>query len=70
MLLQSKMDPGSSKTRMALLRAEAKRTARELGLLRAGDRIITVDRTKGKDTDMFEYSHNIKLSTIRDCDGW
>lgn len=70
LLLQSNMDPGSSKTRMALLRAEAKRTARELGLLRAGDRIITVDRTKGNYTDMFEYSHNIKLSTIRDCDGW
>ncbi len=64
LLLQSKMDPGSHKTRMGMLRAEAVRTAKELGLVRVGDRIITVDRTKGKEHDMFEYSHNIKLSTI------
>lgn len=65
-LLQAEMDPGSSSTRMSILRAEAVRTARELGILRAGDRIVTVDRSAGKSHDNFQFSHNIKLSTIRE----
>lgn len=66
MLLQSKLDPQSSTTRMGLLRAEAVRTAKELGIVKAGDRIVTVDRSAGKAHDTFEFSHNIKLSTIRE----
>ena len=59
-------DPGSSATRMGLLRAEAVRTAKELGFARAGDRIIMVDRTKGRDHDMHHFSHNMKVVTLRD----
>jgi len=66
MLLQSKMDPQSSTTRMGFLRAEAVRTAKELGIVKAGDRIVTVDRSAGKAHDTFEFSHNIKLSTVRE----
>jgi len=66
MLLQSKMDPGNSTTRMGFLRAEAVRTAKELGIVKAGDRIVTVDRSAGKAHDTFEFSHNIKLSTVRE----
>ena len=51
--------------RMATLRGEAVRTAKEIGYIRNGDRVIFMDRSKGKKDDMFEYSHNIKLSTIR-----
>jgi pyruvate kinase len=51
--------------RMATLRGEAVRTAKEIGIIRNGDRVIFMDRSKGKKGDMFEYSHNIKLSTIR-----
>lgn len=65
-MLQSSLDPGSMDTSMSVLRAEAIRTAKELGFLKTGDRIITVDRTVGKAHDMHHYSHNMKVSTIRD----
>jgi pyruvate kinase len=66
LLLNSCMSTKSEDTwRMATLRGEAVRTARELGYIRNGDRVIFMDRSKGKEHDMFEYSHNIKLSTIR-----
>lgn len=65
-LLQTTMDPGSNMTRMGFLRAEAVRTAKELGIVKAGDRVVTVDRTAGKSHDHFDFSHNIKLSTIRE----
>ena len=65
-LLQSALDPQCAKTRMGLLRAEAVRTAKELGYLQAGDRIVFVDRTVGKPHDMHSFSHNMKLSTIRE----
>jgi pyruvate kinase len=65
-LLQTKMDPGSNVTRMGFLRAEAVRTAKELGIVKAGDRVVTVDRTAGKSHDHFDFSHNIKVSTIRE----
>ena len=68
-LLQSSLDPGDSRTRMGFLRAEAVRTAKELGFVEAGDRIITVDRTVGKPHDMFHYSYNMKLSTVRAMSG-
>jgi len=65
-MLQSAWDPNDSKTSMGKLRAEAARTARELGYAREGDRIIFMDRTKGKDHDLFHYSHNMKISTLRE----
>lgn len=63
-MLPSPENPGSSKTSMGLLRAEAIRTAQELGYVERGDRIILVDRTQGKATDMHEYAHNMKVVTI------
>ena len=65
-MLQSSLDPGSANTSMSVLRAEAIRTAKELGFVKTGDRIITVDRTVGKAHDMHHYSHNMKVATIRD----
>lgn len=65
-MLQSKCDPGSATTMMSLLRAEAVRTAKEMGYAKTGDRIILVDRTKGRDHDMHNYAHNMKVITIRD----
>lgn len=64
-VMQSSLDPGSAQTRMGDLRAEAIRTLKELGWAKAGDRIITVDRTKGKDQDMHDYAHNMKVITLR-----
>ena len=66
MMLQTDLCPESELTRMSFLRAEAVRTAKELGMVRDGDRIVTIDRSKGKDHDTFEFSHNIKLSTIKE----
>lgn len=65
-MLQSTLDPGDAATSMSVLRAEAVRTAKELGYARAGDRIIMVDRTKGKAHDMHDYSHNMKVVTLRE----
>ncbi|KAL7544177.1 hypothetical protein ACHAWF_007550 [Thalassiosira exigua] len=64
-MLQSDLDPTAQGTRMATLRAEAMRTAVELGFARAGDRVITVDRTVGKQTDMHHHSYNMKMSTLK-----
>jgi len=64
-MLQSDLDPLSQGTRMATLRAEAMRTAVELGFARAGDRVITVDRTVGKPNDMHHHSFNMKMSTLK-----
>lgn len=63
-MLQTTLDPGSVSTRMRLLRAEAVRTAKELGFTRVGDRIIMIDRTKGKEHDMHDFSHNMKIVTL------
>ena len=63
-LLQTKLDPTSSQTRMGLLRAEAVRTAKELGFSSSGDRIIMVDRTAGKAHDLHAYAH---VSTFALC---
>lgn len=65
MMLQSKLDPLAQGTRMATLRAEAMRTAVELGFARAGDRVITVDRTLGQPQDMHHHSFNMKMSTLK-----
>jgi pyruvate kinase len=65
-MLQSTLDPDSTTTKMGFLRAEAIRTAKELGFLKSGDRIILVDRTKGKAHDMHDYAHNMKVITIRE----
>jgi hypothetical protein len=50
---------------MGLLRAEAVRTAKELGFTKAGERIIMVDRSTGKEHDMHKVSHNMKVVTLR-----
>ena len=42
-----------------------RRTAVELGLATAGDRVITVDRTLGQPGDMHLHSFNMKMSTIK-----
>jgi pyruvate kinase len=65
-LSQSNLDPSSAATRMGILRAEAIRTAKELGWVRSGDRIVFMDRTKGKEHDLHHYSHNMKVVTLRD----
>jgi pyruvate kinase len=65
-MLQSSVDPLGELTSMSILRAEAIRTAKELGFVRTGDRVITVDRTRGKPHDMHLYAHNMQVATIRD----
>lgn len=65
-MLQSKLDPGSAATSMSVLRAEAVRTAKELGFAKAGDRVVMIDRTKGKAHDLHDYSHNMKVVTLVD----
>jgi pyruvate kinase len=65
-LSQSNLDPGSASTRMGILRAEAIRTAKELGWARSGDRIVFMDRTQGKEHDLHHFSHNMKVVTLRD----
>ena len=64
-MLQSNLDPLSQQTNMSSLRAEAMRTAVELGFARAGDRVITVDRTVGQPNDMHHHSYNMKMSTLK-----
>ena len=65
-MLQSSLDPGSETTLMSILRAEAIRTAKELGFVKTGDRVITVDRTPGKSHEMHTYAHNMQVATIRE----
>lgn len=65
-MMQSTLDPGHRDTSMSILRAEAIRTAKELGFLKTGDRVVMVDRTVGKLHEMHHYSHNMKVATIRE----
>lgn len=65
-MLQSTLDPLAATTQMSKLRAEAIRTARELNFVKPGDRIIFVDRTRGKTHDMHEFSYNMKVVTLKD----
>eukprot|EP00591_Stephanopyxis_turris_P003610 CAMPEP_0195523272 /NCGR_PEP_ID=MMETSP0794_2-20130614/22255_1 /TAXON_ID=515487 /ORGANISM="Stephanopyxis turris, Strain CCMP 815" /LENGTH=523 /DNA_ID=CAMNT_0040653231 /DNA_START=191 /DNA_END=1762 /DNA_ORIENTATION=+ len=58
------IDPTDRNIRMGPLRAEAIRAAKEFGFVRTGDRVVTVDRTHGKTTDLHEISSNVKISTI------
>jgi len=64
--LQGIVDPLAPTTRMADVRAEAIRTAKELGFVKSGERIIMIDRSTGKANDMHEFSHNMKVLTIRE----
>jgi pyruvate kinase len=66
MLLQTVLDPTSNLTKVSFTRAEAVRTAKEVGIVAARDRVVTIDRTTGKSYDTFDFSHNIKLSTVKD----
>ena len=65
-MLQSPLDPMSPTTNIGKLRAEALRTAKELGFVQSGDRVILVDRTMGKVNDLHEYTHNMTVVTFRD----
>ncbi|CAB9504036.1 Pyruvate kinase [Seminavis robusta] len=65
LLLQSNLDPKCATTRLGTLRAEAVRTAKELGFIQNGERIIMVDQTKGKSGDHHRYAHNLKVVTIQ-----
>eukprot|EP00934_Nitzschia_sp_Nitz4_P005961 Nitzschia sp. Nitz4//scaffold28_size193895//96997//99011//NITZ4_001659-RA/size193895-augustus-gene-0.309-mRNA-1//-1//CDS//3329545964//5951//frame0 len=65
-MLQSTMDPRLASTRMGVLRTEAMRSAKELGFVKSGDRIVIIDRTQGQAHDMFDYSHNMKVVTLAD----
>lgn len=56
-LIQTGMDPRKGQTRMGLVRAEAMRTAKELGFVSSGDRVVVVDRSVAKSHDLHEYSH-------------
>lgn len=70
LMLQSHLDPKCASTRLGELRAEAVRTAKELGFIEIGDRIIMVDQTKGKQGDHHKFAHNLKVVTIQgDQDG-
>ena len=64
-MLQTFVDPFAPLTSLGLLRAEALRTATEAGFVKSGDRIIVVDQTTGKSTDMHEVAHNMKVITLR-----
>lgn len=64
-MLQSETNPKASGISLSVLRAECIRTSKELGFLQNGDRVIMVDQTKGKAHDHHEYSHNMKVVTVR-----
>jgi pyruvate kinase len=63
LMLQAELNP--SLMWLGELRSEAVRTAKELGFVKNGDRIIMVDQTKGKGTDDYKYAHNLKVVTIQ-----
>jgi pyruvate kinase len=63
-MLHTELDLASSDTSFGKLRAEAMRTAKELGYAKSGDRIIMVDRNPGKGHDMHRFSHNMKVVTL------
>lgn len=62
-MLQTSLNPGSSKT---VMRAETIRTAKELGFVKTGDRVVTFDRTKGKAHEPHKYAHNLQVATVKD----
>lgn len=64
-MLQTPVDPFAPLTSLGLLRAEALRTATEVGFVKCGDRIIVVDQTTGKPSDMHEVAHNMKVITLK-----
>lgn len=49
---------------MGVLRTETVRTAKELGLLSKGERVVTIDRSAGKVTDLKLYGTNLKVFTV------
>lgn len=63
-MLQAASNPFQEGTRMGLLRTEAIRTAKEAGLVTSGDRIVFVDRNRGKSTDSFSLGTNMKVFTV------
>ena len=65
-MLQTDLDPTSPTTSMSRLRMEATRTAKELGFVKSGDRLIFVDRKAGRSHEMHEHSHNMTIITLKD----
>ena len=63
-MLQTEQDLTSPQTSFGKLRAEAMRTAKEIGFAKSGDRIIMVDRTPGRGHDMHAMAHNMKVVTL------
>lgn len=65
-MLQTNEDPTSPKTSMSRLRMEATRTAKELGFVKPGDRLVFVDRKAGRAHEMHDHSHNMTIITLKD----
>mmetsp|Transcript_100316 Transcript_100316/g.286958 ORF Transcript_100316/g.286958 Transcript_100316/m.286958 type:complete len:221 (+) Transcript_100316:1275-1937(+) len=63
-MLQAATNPFQEGARMGLLRTEAIRTAKEAGLVASGDRIVFIDRNRGKATDSFNVGTNMKVFTV------
>jgi len=51
---------------MNVLRAEAIRTAKELGFVKTGDCVVNVDHTDGKVHGMHSFAHTMRVFTIRE----
>ena len=57
-------NPYATGTRMGLLRAESIRASKELGHIKDGDRVVSVDRNKGKMHDAFSLGTSLKIFTV------
>lgn len=57
-------NPYLAGTRMGLLRAESIRASKELGHIKDGDRVVSVDRNKGKMHDAFSLGTSLKIFTV------
>ena len=60
----TEQNPYVAGTRMGLLRAESVRTSKELGYIKDGDRVVSVDRNKGKHHDAFSLGTSLKIFTV------
>jgi len=58
-------NPYEDGTSMGLLRAESIRTCKELGYVTTGDRVVSIDRSKGKAHDAFALSVTTKVYTVQ-----
>lgn len=58
-------DPYVAGTRMGVLRSESIRTAYEMGFVRPGDRVVSLDRNLGKPSDTFVIGTTMKSFTVK-----